>query len=115
MLKQILNELQKIEGVNSAILFGNNGTLVDQSSNNHISTDALGVLAYKSISTSIELGSGLNRGNCEQVIVELENGPIILSPIDQNKFVAVIASRNTNIGRVLYEIKKNRDSIAKPL
>ena len=45
------------------------------------------------------------------MIVELENGPILLSPLSDDELIAIVANANVNVGRIRYELKKNKDRI----
>ena len=47
--------------------------------------------------------------------MELEKGPIMLSLISQNEILAIVAEHGSNIGRIRYEVKKNKDRIAAAL
>jgi predicted regulator of Ras-like GTPase activity (Roadblock/LC7/MglB family) len=46
-----------------------------------------------------------------QMLVELENGPILLSPLSEDELIAIVANANVNVGRIRYELKKNKDRI----
>jgi predicted regulator of Ras-like GTPase activity (Roadblock/LC7/MglB family) len=41
----------------------------------------------------------------------LDNGPILLSPLSEDELIAVVAEKEVNIGRIRYELKKNRERI----
>jgi predicted regulator of Ras-like GTPase activity (Roadblock/LC7/MglB family) len=45
------------------------------------------------------------------MLVELEKGPIILSPLSADELIAIVADSSSNIGRIRYELKKNRERI----
>ena len=45
------------------------------------------------------------------MLVELENGPILLSPLSEDEMIAIVANDGVNIGRIRYELKKNRERI----
>jgi hypothetical protein len=111
MLEQILFDMLKINGVTSAILIDCNGSIINQYSNENIDIDTLGIMAYKNICASMELGHELNRGGCEYMLVEHEKGSIILSPVGQNEVLAIIGLQNMNINRVMHEIKKTKNQI----
>jgi predicted regulator of Ras-like GTPase activity (Roadblock/LC7/MglB family) len=115
MLQQVLSDFVKIEGVNAAVIVGRDGFIVDQCSDVNINVDALGAMASTSVGMSMAMGNHLDMGICEQVLVELENGPVILSLIGQNEILAVVARQGANIGRIRYEIRKNKDRIAAAL
>jgi predicted regulator of Ras-like GTPase activity (Roadblock/LC7/MglB family) len=49
------------------------------------------------------------------MLVELQNGPILLSPLSEDELIAIVANDGANIGRIRYELKKNRDRITAAL
>jgi len=115
MLKRILGDLVKVEGVSAAAICGRDGFVIEHVANIQMDADALGAMASTSVGTSEAMGIELNKGNFEQVLVELEKGPIMLSLITQNEILAVIAEPGSNLGRIRYEVKKNKDRIAAAL
>jgi len=115
MLNRILSDLTKVEGVNAAAILGRDGFIIEHVANIQMDVDALGAMASTSVGTSEAMGIELGKGNFEQVIVELEKGPIILSLITENEILAIVAESGANIGRIRYEVKKNRDRITAAL
>ncbi|HEY3421687.1 MAG TPA: roadblock/LC7 domain-containing protein [Methanocellaceae archaeon] len=115
MLNRILSDLTKVEGVNAAAIVGRDGFIIEHVANIQMDVDALGAMASTSVGTSEAMGIELGKGNFEQVIVELEKGPIILSLITENEILAIVAESGANIGRIRYEVKKNRDRITAAL
>jgi len=115
MLNRILSDLTKVEGVNAAAIVGRDGFIIEHVANIQMDVDALGAMASTSVGTSEAMGIELGKGNFEQVIVELEKGPIILSLVTENEILAIVAESGANIGRIRYEVKKNRDSITAAL
>ena len=57
------------------------------------------------------MGTTLGKGELSQMLVELEKGPIILSPLSADELIAIVADSSSNIGRIRYELKKNRERI----
>ncbi|AFC98881.1 putative distant relative of homeotic protein bithoraxoid [Methanocella conradii HZ254] len=115
MLKRILGDLAKVEGVNAAAIVGRDGFIIEHVANIQVDMDALGAMASTSVGTSEAMGIELGKGNFEQVLVELEKGPIMLSLISQNEILAIVAEHGANIGRIRYEVKKNKDRLAAAL
>ena len=115
MLNRILSDLTKVEGVNAAAIVGRDGFIIEHVANIQMDVDALGAMASTSVGTSEAMGIELGKGNFEQVIVELEKGPIILSLVTENEILAIVAETGANIGRIRYEVKKNRDRITAAL
>lgn len=111
MLKQILSEFLKIDGVSAAVVVGRDGFVIESAVSGKVDIEALGAMASTGMGTSEAMGTELGKGQLMQMLVELQNGPIILSPLSADELIAIVADNGANIGRVRYELKKNRDRI----
>ncbi len=115
MLQKLLSDLIKIEGINAAVMIGSDGYVIEHLSNNKIDHDAVGAMASTSIGMSVTMGQHLGKGNCEHVLIELEHGPILLTLVNKNEILVIVAAKGANVGRIRYEMKKNKDRIAAAL
>jgi predicted regulator of Ras-like GTPase activity (Roadblock/LC7/MglB family) len=111
MLKQILSEFLKLDGVSAAVVVGRDGFVIESAVSGNMNVEALGAIASSGVGTSEAMGQELGKGHLSQMLVELENGQIILSPLSTDELIAIVADHGANIGRVRYELKKNRERI----
>jgi predicted regulator of Ras-like GTPase activity (Roadblock/LC7/MglB family) len=111
MLKQILSDFLRLEGVTAAVVVGRDGFVIESAESGEIDTEALGAMASTGMGTSEAMGSELGKGEMIQMLVELDDGPILLSPLSEDELIAIVAEKKVNIGRIRYELKKNRGRI----
>jgi len=111
ILKQILMEFLRLDGVTAAVVVGRDGFVIEDAISGDIDTDALGAMASTGMGTSEAMGAELGKGQLNQMLVELENGPILLSPLSEDEMIAIVANDGVHIGRIRYELKKNRERI----
>ncbi|MDD1676761.1 MAG: roadblock/LC7 domain-containing protein [Methanomicrobiales archaeon] len=111
MLKQLLGEFLKLDGVSAAVVVGRDGFVIESAVNGKVDTDALGAMASTGMGTSEAMGNELGKGELRQMLVELDRGPILLSPLSADELIAIIADTDVNIGRIRYELKKNRERL----
>jgi predicted regulator of Ras-like GTPase activity (Roadblock/LC7/MglB family) len=111
MLKQILGEFLKLDGVTAAVVVGRDGFVIESAQTGSIDIEALGAMASTGLGTSEAMGSELGKGEILQLLVELENGPILLSPLSDDELIAIIGEKDVNIGRIRYELKKNKERL----
>ena len=111
MLKQILGEFLKVEGVSAAVVVGRDGFVIESAISGKIDIDALGAMASTGMGISEAMGNELGKGNLDQMLVELEKGPIILSPLSSEELIAIVADSTANVGRIRYELKKNKERL----
>ncbi|HDR73460.1 MAG TPA: dynein regulation protein LC7 [Methanoculleus sp.] len=111
MLKQILSEFLKLDGVSAAVVVGRDGFVIESVEAGEIDTEALGAMASTGMGTSEAMGAELGKGDMHQMLVELEHGPILLSPLSEDELIAIVGDKDVNIGRIRYELKKNKERI----
>lgn len=115
MLKQLLGEFLKLEGVSAAVVVGRDGFVIESAVSGKIDIDALGAMASTGLGTAETMGAQLGKGSLRQTLIELEKGPILLSPLSADELIAIVADDVANIGRIRYELKKNKDRITAAL
>lgn len=115
MLKPLLEEFLKIEGVTAAVVVGRDGFVIESAVSGKVDIEALGAMASTGLGTAEAMGHTLQKGELAQMLVELERGPILLAPLSAEELIALVADTNSNIGRIRYELKKNRERIVAAL
>ena len=111
MLKPLLEEFLKLEGVSAAVVMGRDGFVIESAVSGKVDIEALGAMASTGLGTSEAMGITLGKGELSQMLVELEKGPIILSPLSADELIAIVADTTANIGRIRYELKKNKERL----
>jgi uncharacterized protein len=115
MLKPLLEEFLKVEGVSAAVVVGRDGFVIESAVSGKVDIEALGAMASTGLGTSEAMGNTLGKGELSQMLVELEKGPIILSPLSGDELIALVADTTANVGRIRYELKKNKERIVAAL
>jgi uncharacterized protein len=111
MLKPLLEEFLKLEGVTAAVVIGRDGFVIESAVSGKADLEALGAMASTSLGTSEVMGTILEKGDLYQIVVELQKGPILVSPLSADELIAIVAESSTNIGRIRYDLKKNRERL----
>jgi predicted regulator of Ras-like GTPase activity (Roadblock/LC7/MglB family) len=111
MLKPLLEEFLKVEGVSAAVVVGRDGFVIESAVSGKVDIEALGAMASTGLGTAEAMGTTLGKGELSQMLVELEKGPIILSPLSTDELIAIVADSSSNVGRIRYELKKNKERI----
>ncbi len=115
MLKKILDEFLNLEGVSAAVVVGRDGFVIESAMSGKMDIDALGAMASTGIGTSEAMGKELGKGELTQMLVELDRGPIIVSPLSKEELIAIVAENSSNLGRIRYELKKNKERLVAAL
>ena len=111
LIKPILEEFLKIDGVSAVVIAGSDGFVIESAVSGKIDIEALAAMASTGLGTSAAMGTSLEKGELSQMLVELDKGPILISPLSEDELIAIVADGTANIGRIRYDLKKNRERI----
>ena len=106
MLKQILNEFLSIEGVTAAALIGHDGFVIEIMQTHPIDADALGALCSGSMRFFERGGITMGMGHPRQIALEYQGGTLILTPITDQEFLAVLTNTAAGLGRLTFTLPK---------
>jgi hypothetical protein len=115
-LKDMLNELVNVEGINSAVVVGRDGFVIDGiTAGIGLDSDAVGAVISTGIGSSEVMGRELEVGAMTQGMVEYSDGLIVMALLGSDAILAVVADLNANLGNVRFQIKKRVKAIEKAL
>ncbi|WP_421909683.1 roadblock/LC7 domain-containing protein [Methanolacinia petrolearia] len=106
MLKQILSEFLKLDGVSAAVVAGRDGFVIESAVSGDVDIDALGAMASTGLGTSEAIGRELGKNEMNQIIIELDEGPILISPLSEDELIAIVAQKDVNVGRISTSSRK---------
>ncbi len=115
MLKRILQDFLRNEGVVMAGIIGKDGFMIEYASNGEVDVDAVAAMTSSAMGTAESVGQEVGRGDAIQIIMEYVGGNILVSPISDNEIVSVVSDGSANLGRIRYEIKKNKEKMRSAL
>lgn len=108
MIRSILSELLEIQGVNLAAVVGKDGFVIESTALGKIDIDALGAMTSSGIRYFEILSYELDKGEVKQVMLDLHKGTIILVPITNEVFMAIVTDPKANTGLITHESGKTR-------
>jgi predicted regulator of Ras-like GTPase activity (Roadblock/LC7/MglB family) len=115
MLKPVLSKFLSLEGVLAAYVVGNGGTVLERVGRGTADPAVLCQRVHQGMLASKAMAAELKGDELTMIFVELEEGTLLAISLDDDHILAIITKNNTNIGRIRYELKKNKDSITAAL
>lgn len=112
MLKQILTEFLTFNGVTTAALVSRDGFVIDMTANAFLDRDALGALGSSSINLFEKGGAVMDFGRIRQMMLEYQNGAIILTPVSKEEFLMVLTDTTNNLSHMASLIAETRLRVA---
>jgi len=106
-VKQKLSDLLKVEGINTAVVVGRDGFVIDGLTNGaSMDVEAIGAVISTGVGTAEVMGRELKVGSMSQGMMEYKDGIIVMSFLGREAILACVADSNANLGNVRYQIKK---------
>ncbi len=111
MLKHLPGKFLKIESVSVAVVIARDGFIREGAVPGAVDREAPGAMASTGPGTSEAMGTSPGKGDLYQMLIERENGPILLSPLSPDELIAIVADSSPYTGRIRDDLKKNRERI----
>ena len=111
-IRDVVRELGQREGVETAVVLGRDGLPIDSFPQNGLDADGVAALVPSLVGACDRLGQAGIRGDFTATVIEYGNGFVIVSIINAEALFAVFVRPNTNVGSILYELKRYRTAIA---
>lgn len=117
-LASVLERVVAIQGVSSASVVSGEGFIVDGVSNDDRDLEFVAGLIASSLASSRALAETVGEGAVEQAMIEFDDGPVLLVPLqgEADGFVAVVSLTSTGqLGRVRFQLRRLLPEIADAL
>lgn len=112
VLKQILSEFLTFNGVTTAALVSRDGFVIDMTANATLDSDAIGALGSSSINLFEKGGAAMECGKLRQMMLEYQNGAIILTPVSKEEFLIILTDTTNNLSHMASLIASTRRRVA---
>jgi predicted regulator of Ras-like GTPase activity (Roadblock/LC7/MglB family) len=113
--EQILEELLSVPGVEAAVASDKDGLLLASAGIKEDDVgsdmDALGAVASGALSSAEMVGEEFKKGILERVVLEYDEGKVILQQVGKDVVLAIFASKEANLGIVRLTIKRKQQEI----
>lgn len=114
--RELLEELVKLEKVNTVVVVGRDGFVIDGvSRKGSLETETVGAVISAGTGSSEVMGRELNVGIMTQGMMEYSDGLIFTNLVGKDAILAVVADMQANLGYVRFQIKKRIPDIQNSL
>jgi uncharacterized protein len=111
VLKPILEEFLSIDGVTAAALVGRDGFVIEIVETYPTDSDALGALCSDSVRFFERSGAAMGGGALRQLMLEYQDGVLILTPVTKDEFLAILTNTTTVLGHLTYTLAKTSSRV----
>src|SRR4051812_9424433 len=111
-IRDLVTAIRQREGVDAAVVLGRDGLLIDSQSVPDMDADDLAAHIPAIIAAADELGVSVQRGAFVTAVLEYAHGLSIVSVLNADVILVVFVHPDTNVGQLLFELRRNREHIA---
>ncbi|MDH3495763.1 MAG: roadblock/LC7 domain-containing protein [Gemmatimonadota bacterium] len=111
-IRDVVHALARRPGVKAAIVLGHDGLPIDSVSANGLDPDSVAALVPPLVSACRQLGDTAACGAFTAGAVEFDDGLAVVELLTSETLLALVVAPGTNVGALLYELRKHRAAIA---
>ena len=114
-IRDLVQALGQHEGVETVVVLGRDGLMIDAFSHNGVDSDGVAALVPSFVNACAKLGEVGTRGEFNAGVMEFGDGFVLVSVATSDVLIAIVVSSGTNVGALLYELRRYRTAIAELL
>jgi predicted regulator of Ras-like GTPase activity (Roadblock/LC7/MglB family) len=111
-IRDLVGALRQREGVDAAVVLGRDGLLIDSQTTGSVNAESVAALIPSIVAAAEEFGTHASRGALTTAILEFEQGIAIVALLSSDALLLVLAQPSANVGRLLFELRRNRENIS---
>jgi len=111
-IRDLVGALRQREGVDAAVVLGRDGLLIDSQTIGSVNAESVSALIPSIVAAAEEFGTHASRGALTTAILEFERGIAIIALLSTDALLLVLAQPSANVGRLLFELRRNRENIS---
>lgn len=111
-IRDVVRALASRDGVDAVIVLGRDGLPIDAHAANGVDSEGVAALVPSIVAACNRLGVASGRGDFGTGVVEYASGLAIVSAVAPEAILAILLRPDTNIGPLLFELRRHRSAIA---
>jgi predicted regulator of Ras-like GTPase activity (Roadblock/LC7/MglB family) len=111
-IRDLVGAIRQRDGVEAAVVLGRDGLLIDGQAVPNLDAEDVAARIPSIISAADEFGGAAARGALVTAVLEHARGLAVVSVLSQDAVLLVLVQPSANIGQLLFELRRHRDSIA---
>jgi predicted regulator of Ras-like GTPase activity (Roadblock/LC7/MglB family) len=111
-IREVVEALSRRSGVDAVAVVGRDGLPIDSRAVNGVDTDNVAALLPSVINGMAQFGQAGGRGDFGTGVLEFGSGLAVVSVLNADALLVVLVRPSTNVGALLYDLRRHRSAIA---
>jgi predicted regulator of Ras-like GTPase activity (Roadblock/LC7/MglB family) len=114
-LRDVVQHLAERTGVEAVVVVSGDGLTIDHATHSGLDAEALAAMIPALTQTAGQVGAAARGGDLNSAVFEFGDRLLVLSALNEGNNLLVLTGADTNIGALLYDLRKHRPAIAELL
>jgi predicted regulator of Ras-like GTPase activity (Roadblock/LC7/MglB family) len=111
-IRDVVEALSLRPGVDGVLVVGRDGLSIDSRTANGVDAESVAALLPSVINGLAQLGAAGARGAFGSAVLEFGGGLAIVAVLHEEALLIVLVKPETNVGSLLFDLRRHRSSIA---
>ncbi|MGK2961216.1 MAG: roadblock/LC7 domain-containing protein [Gemmatimonadaceae bacterium] len=112
-IRDLTVAIRRRPGIEAVVVLGRDGLLIDSQATIDVDAEGLAARVPGIVASADEIGATTGRGPLRIALIEQEQGYAIVSSIGDDALLCVLTTHSADLGSLLYEVRRHRESIAR--
>jgi predicted regulator of Ras-like GTPase activity (Roadblock/LC7/MglB family) len=111
-IRDVVQALSRASGVDAVVVVGRDGLPIDSRVSNGVDAESVAAMLPVAIKHMAELGEAGGRGAFGTAVLEFGSGLAIVAVLNAEALLIVLVQPATNVGALLFDLRRHRTAIA---
>jgi predicted regulator of Ras-like GTPase activity (Roadblock/LC7/MglB family) len=111
-IRDVVEALSRRTGVDAVVVVGRDGLPIDSRTANGVDGESVAALLPSVIKGMTELGGAAGRGDFGTAVLEFGRGLAVVAVLHADALLIVLVRPETNVGALLFDLRRHRTAIA---
>jgi predicted regulator of Ras-like GTPase activity (Roadblock/LC7/MglB family) len=111
-IRDVVEALCRRAGVDAVVVVGRDGLPIDSRTANGVDAESVAALLPAIINGMGQLGQATGRGEFGTAVLEFGAGLTVVAVLNAEALLVVLVQPSTNVGALLYDLRRHRSAIA---
>lgn len=111
-IREVVDALSRSSGVDAVVVVGRDGLPIDSRTANGVDAESVAALLPSAITHMAQLGDAGGRGAFNTAVLEFGSGLAIVAVLNADALLIMLVQPATNVGSLLFDLRRHRTAIA---
>ncbi|MGH7537859.1 MAG: roadblock/LC7 domain-containing protein [Gemmatimonadales bacterium] len=111
-IRELVQTIARRPGVGAVVVVGRDGLPIDAASADGIDPEGVAALLPSVVRGMSDLGTAGSRGEFATGVLEYEAGIAVVAVLHEDAMLVILVRPDTNVGTLLFDLRRHRTAIA---